>query len=43
MKAAGLDGLSVEHRINCHPILPGILARLFNLIIKLDTHLLSLA
>jgi len=33
-KAAGLDGLSVEHLINGHPILPGILARLFNLIIK---------
>ena len=34
-KAAGLDGLSVEHLSNCHPILPGILARLFNLILKI--------
>jgi hypothetical protein len=34
-KAAGLDGLSVEHLSNCHPILPGILASLFNLIIHL--------
>jgi endonuclease/exonuclease/phosphatase family metal-dependent hydrolase len=33
-KAAGLDGLTVEHLINCHPILPGLLARLFNLIIR---------
>jgi len=33
-KAAGLDGLSVEHLRNSHPILPGILARLFNLILN---------
>jgi len=33
-KAADLDGLYVEHLINGHPILPEILARLFNLIIK---------
>ena len=34
-KAAGLDGLSVEHLSNSHPILPGLLARLFNLILKI--------
>jgi hypothetical protein len=34
-KAAGLDGLSVEHLKNCHPILPCILSMLFNLIINL--------
>ncbi len=33
-KAAGLDGITVEHLINCHPILPGILARLFNLMLR---------
>jgi hypothetical protein len=33
-KAAGLDGLTIEHLTNCHPILPSILARLFNLIIQ---------
>jgi hypothetical protein len=32
-KAAGLDGLTIEHLVNCHPILPCILARLFNIII----------
>jgi len=32
-KAAGLDGLSVEHFKISHPILPCILAKLFNLII----------
>ena len=34
-KAVGLDGLSSEHVINCHPILPCMLARLFDLIIRL--------
>jgi len=33
-KAAGLDGWSVEHLINGHPILPGILARQINVLIK---------
>jgi hypothetical protein len=33
-KAPDLDGLSIEHLINCHPILPCILARFFNLIIR---------
>ena len=32
-KAAGLDGLSAEHLQYCHPLLPGILANLFNLMI----------
>ena len=34
-KAAGLYGLSVEHLSFCHPILPGILARLLNLVLKM--------
>ena len=34
-KAAGLYGLSVEHLSFCHPILPGISARLFNLVLKM--------
>jgi hypothetical protein len=34
LSAAGLDGLSVEHLVNCHPILPCILARLFYLITR---------
>ena len=29
-KAAGLDGLSAEHLMFCHPLLPSILAKLFN-------------
>jgi len=29
-KAAGLDGISAEHLQNCHAILPGLLAKLFN-------------
>ena len=33
-KAAGLEGLSSELVINCHPILPCILARLFNSIVR---------
>jgi len=37
----GLDGLSDEHLINGHPILLGILARLFNLIIKTAEFVLS--
>ena len=32
-KAAGLDGLTVEHLIHCHPVLLCILSRLFNLFI----------
>jgi len=34
-KAAGLDGISAEHLQNCHAILPGILAKLFNTMISL--------
>ena len=34
-KAAGLDGQSVEHLRDCHSLLPGVLARLSNLIIKI--------
>jgi len=30
-KAAGLDGLTIEHIINCHPIIFVILVKLFNL------------
>ena len=30
-KAAGLDGLSAEHLLYCHPLLPCILVKLFNL------------
>ena len=33
-KAAGLDELTAEHLIHCHPALCSILTRLFNLIIK---------
>jgi hypothetical protein len=29
-KAAGLDNLTAEHLQNCHPLLPGVLAKLFN-------------
>ena len=29
-KAAGLDGITAEYLTNFHPILPGILAWLFN-------------
>ena len=34
-KAAGLDGISAEHLQNCHAILPGILAKLFNTMVSL--------
>ena len=34
-KAAGLDGISAEHLQNCHAILPGILAKLFNAMVSL--------
>jgi hypothetical protein len=33
-KAGGLDGLPIEHLIICRPILPYILARIFNLIMR---------
>jgi hypothetical protein len=33
-KAAGLDCLTAEHLQFCHPLLPGILAKLFNIIIR---------
>jgi Reverse transcriptase (RNA-dependent DNA polymerase) len=33
-KAAGLDSLTAEHLVNCHPILPCILTKLFNLMIR---------
>ena len=33
-KAAGLDGLTVKHLEHCHPCLPTLLAKLFNLIIQ---------
>jgi hypothetical protein len=32
-KAAGLDNITIEHLRYCHPILPAILARLFNMFI----------
>jgi len=31
-KAAGLDGITAEHLQHCHPLLPSVLAKLFNLI-----------
>jgi len=34
VKAAGLDSLSAEHLIHCHPILSCILAKLFNLMLR---------
>ena len=34
-KAAGLDCISAEHLQNCHAILPGILAKLFNTMVSL--------
>ena len=34
-KAAGLDGITSEHLQHSHPILPGVLAKLFNFMIKL--------
>ena len=33
-KAAGLHGISTEHLIFCHPLLPALLAKLFNLMIR---------
>lgn len=33
-KAAGLDSLSAEHLLHCHPCLPTFLTRLFNLMIE---------
>ena len=35
-KAAGLDGIFTEHLIfcQCHPLLPAVLAKLFNLMIR---------
>ena len=33
-KAAGLDNLSAEHLLHCHPCLPTFLTRLFNLMIE---------
>jgi len=33
-KAAGLDGLTAEHLQHCHPCLPTLLSKLFNLIMK---------
>jgi len=33
-KAAGLDGLSAEHLLFCHPCLPLLLSKLFNLAIE---------
>lgn len=32
-KAAGLDGVTAEHLQNCHALLPGILAKLFNIML----------
>ena len=33
-KAAGLDSLTAEHLLHCHPILSCILAKLFNLMLS---------
>jgi exonuclease III len=33
-KAAGLDNLTAEHLQHCHPLLPGVLAKLFNYFIR---------
>jgi len=33
-KAAGLDGLTAEHLQFCHPLLPGILSKLFNIVMR---------
>ena len=33
-KAAGLDGLTTEHLQHCHPSLPTLLAKLFNIIME---------
>ena len=34
-KAAGLDGITYEHLLFSHPLLPGILAKLFNFMIRI--------
>ena len=34
-KAAGLDGIMCEHLLFSHPLLPGILAKLFNKMIAI--------
>jgi hypothetical protein len=34
-KAAGFDGITVEHFLHCHPCLPTFLAKLFNLIMEI--------
>jgi Reverse transcriptase (RNA-dependent DNA polymerase) len=33
-KAAGLDGITAEHLQHCHPSLPTVLAKLFNLVME---------
>jgi len=33
-KAAGLDGITVEHVLHCHPVIYTLLSKLFNLLIK---------
>jgi hypothetical protein len=33
-KAAGLDGLTVEHLLHCHPVIFSLLGQIFNLMIK---------
>ena len=33
-KAAGIDGITCEHLLFSHPLLPGILAKLFNFVIR---------
>jgi Reverse transcriptase (RNA-dependent DNA polymerase) len=33
-KAAGLDGLTVDHLINCHPAIYSILSMIFNMLVK---------
>ena len=32
-KAAGLDGISAEHVIFCYPLLPAVLAKVFNFMV----------
>ena len=33
-KAAGLDGITVEHILHCHPVIYTLLSKLFNLLLK---------
>ena len=33
-KAAGLDGITVEHVLHCHPVIYTLLSKLFNLLLK---------